>query len=81
MINKVFACDSCDKAEIRKVEVYRPRYKFSADIIKTNQLTIWCQFKNSYVHKLPTFREIKKCSYKPKSGKIGKKLYQKQLDE
>lgn len=80
-MTKEFLCDSCREAEIKVLDVYKPLYASSSRVKIVKQLTIWCNFKFSYIHKLPTFRDRNKCNYHPKSGKIGKKLYQKQLGE
>ncbi|GEM_PF-4670216 len=78
---KEFLCDSCRYTEIKIIEGYRPIYANSSLINKIRNLSIWCNYKYTYIQKLPTFRERNKCNYKPKSGKIGKRLYQKQLGE
>jgi hypothetical protein len=79
--SKEYLCDSCYNAEITTVEIYKPRFKFSCENIKTKHLAIWCKDKCHYVQKMVTVRERKKCNYRPKNGKIGKRLYQKQLGE
>jgi hypothetical protein len=76
---KEFLCDSCRYAEIKVTENYRPIYANSSLIDKVKNLSIWCNFKCIFIHKLPTYREKRYCNYKPKAGKIGEKLYQKQL--
>lgn len=76
---KEFLCDSCFYADIKIEEGYRPRFKFSSEIVKIQNLSIWCKFKYSYIRKLPTFKERSKCNYRPKAGKINNKLYQQSL--
>ena len=79
MNNKEFLCDSCRYAEIKVTETYRPIYANSGLINKVKNLSIWCNFKYTFIQKLPTYRERNRCNYKPKAGKINEKLIQKTL--
>jgi hypothetical protein len=80
-MTKEFLCDSCYYAEIKVVEYYKPLWASSSLVNKVQHLNVWCTLKYIYVRKLVNFEDRKKCGYKPKAGKIGKKLYQKQLGE
>jgi hypothetical protein len=76
---KLFLCDSCANAEIKTTERYKTIYPYVGIIEKVQELSIWCNDKSSYVRKIPTFRERKKCHYRPKSGKIDNNLTQATL--
>lgn len=76
-IKMEFLCESCRFCEEKIEEIIKPLYAFSSEVHKVKRLTIFCNFSFRYKRML-----VKKCEdYKPKSGKIGKKLYQKQIGE
>jgi hypothetical protein len=71
-------CDSCRFSKEEIQEIIKPDYAFSTvHFHKAKHLTIWCNYSFTVKAKI-----IKKCdNYKPKAGKIGKRLYQKQIGE
>lgn len=75
--NLEMLCESCSYGDIKKVEGLTR----SLNPHKFIRLQVWCELHNHVVGKWKTWKDAKECGYRPKAGRIGKKLYQKQLGE
>ena len=74
-MTKTELCPMCRFSDQRLVEFKKPKFKFSDEFITGKRLTTYCLREGNYKQKL-----ILKCvDYKPRAGKIGKKLYQNTL--
>jgi hypothetical protein len=72
-------CDSCQFGEWRTVTEKRPIFSTSFIMHDVKLLAMFCKDELHYINKKRT--KLGECNYKPKAGKIGKKLYQKTLFE
>jgi hypothetical protein len=70
-------CESCYYAEI---EIKEGISKYPS-IHKTKFLFKFCNKKYSVIQKFVSLEKSYECGYIPKSGQIGKKIYQKNLRE
>lgn len=76
-MTKTNLCEMCRRGEIEFKDIYKPLHATSKQIVKVKKMTIYCNSSSRYIQKM-----MLKCEqYRPKAGKIGKKLYQKQLGE
>lgn len=73
---KSFLCDSCRFADVKVIEDWKPRFRGSFDTVLTHKMVTWCLKKYKIITK---FSCDPKCGYKPRSGRIGKKLIQKEI--
>lgn len=73
-MKKEMLCYSCRFSEIKIVDSYKVNYGYP---VHSKVLTIFCKFK--WQNKI---KFITECSdFSPKSGQIGKKIFQKEITD
>ena len=76
---KTSLCESCYYSVIATGVIMKPRFAFSRKAEPFTVLNIYCNKLSKNVQK---FMKVKECAhYRPKKGKIGKKVYQTGLDQ
>jgi len=70
-----FVCDECRFLQRTIIDVYKRQLNY--DVKKYKHLSLWCEYHCNNIQKIK-----KECEhFKLRSGKIGKKHYQKNLSE
>lgn len=69
-------CRSCRHCKESVVTGYAPIYAGAYQTREVQRLTKWCSLKGTYIRKIQARTD---CGYKPKSGRVNRRVRQMQL--